>query len=63
MLKIYIAPTPTTFLQETNYRHLLFILKGFIDAPPSYFEDFAQIAEMWIHEVCRTVLDRMSDPG
>ena len=61
ILKIYTTPSPTTFLQETNNRHLLFILKAFIDAPSSHFEEFSQVAEMWIHEVCRTVLDRISD--
>lgn len=49
------------FLYEINQRHLLFLLKGFIDAPTTYFQDFKEVGIMWIHEVVRVVLDRFSD--
>lgn len=37
------------------------MLTGFIDAVPDSFEDFDEVGILWIHEVCRTILDRYSD--
>ena len=50
------------FLFKINTRHMLFILKAFLDAPVSYFQSMEHIAFMWVHEICRTVLDRYADP-
>ena len=56
-----ITPSPTNFLQIINLRHLLYVLRGFMDAPSHFFEDFSQVAALWIHEVSRTVIDRIPD--
>ena len=40
---------------------MLFILSGFIDAHSTQFNEFEDLAEMWIHEVVHSVLDRFSD--
>ena len=61
MMHKHITPAPTNFLQIINQRHLLFVLKGIVDAPSAYFSEFEDVAVMWIHEVCRTVLDRFGD--
>ena len=61
MMRDQITPSPTNFLQSINQRHLLYILKGIIDSPPTYYLDFNEVAVMWIHEVCRIVLDRFPD--
>ena len=57
-LKDHIPPSPSNFLEVINQRHLLYILGGFIDAHPTQFNEFDELAEMWIHEVVHTVIDR-----
>ena len=37
------------------------ILVGFIDAPGNYFTEMINVANMWTHEMCRTILDRFTD--
>lgn len=56
-----ITPSPTNFLEVMTEKHLLLILGGFIDCAPQIFNDFEDVAYMWIHEVCRTSLDRFTD--
>lgn len=61
MMRINVPSSPTSFLKLINNRHLLNILKGISDAPQTYFEDFQDIANIWIHEVCRTITDRIAE--
>ena len=63
LLNFQLMPSPTNFLQQINYRHLLFILRGLVDAPPTNFSDAEELAVMWLHEASRTVLDRFPDSG
>ena len=40
---------------------MLNILVGFIDVPGNHFTEMIQVASMWTHEMCRSVLDRFTD--
>ena len=57
-----VTPAPTSFLFRINNRHLIYLLKGIIDVPNSYFKNAGAVACVWTNEVCRTVLDRYTDP-
>ena len=54
-------PSPTSFLKRINYRHMLYLLKGIIELPTTYYKEKANVAYIWMHEICRTVLDRFTD--
>ena len=53
--------SPTSFIEHINQRHLLYIMTAFLESPNSSFNDCDEVASMWMHEVCRSVLDRYSD--
>ena len=55
-------PSPTSFLFTINQRHLIYLLKGMLDAPNNYFQMIDNVALMWVNEICRTFLDRYTDP-
>lgn len=57
-----LKPSPTSFIFRINNRHLLYLLKGLIDAPSNYFQNLDSVAFLWVNEICRTVLDRYTDP-
>ena len=57
-----LKPSPTNYLLRINERHLFYLLKGILDAPGNYFQRIENVALMWVNEVCRTVLDRHTDP-
>ena len=57
-----VTPAPTSFLFRINNRHLVFLLKGLLDVPNSYYKNADSVAIVWANEVCRTVLDRYTDP-
>ena len=52
--KEQLKPSPTMFLFTINERHLMHLLKGFIDAPLSYFQVIEHISFMWVSEISRT---------
>lgn len=56
-----LKPSPTMFLFKLNTRHMLMLLKAFLDAPVSYFQMIEHVAFLWVSEVCRTVIDRHAD--
>ena len=56
-----ISPSPTSYLQQFNQRHMINILMGFVEVPYNQFETFEDVANLWMHEVCRTILDRFTD--
>ena len=58
-----VKPSPTSFLFKINTRHLLYLLKGILDAPSNYYRLIDNVALVWVNEVCRTVLDRHTDPA
>ena len=58
-----LKPSPTNFLFKINTRHLLYILKGIMDVPNNYFRLVDNVALVWVNEICRTVLDRYTDPA
>ena len=41
---------------------MLYVLKGVLDVPNNYFRLIDNVALVWVNEVCRTVLDRYTDP-
>ena len=41
---------------------MLYVLKGLLDVPSAYYQLVDNVAVIWVHEVCRTVLDRYTDP-
>ena len=57
-----LKPSPSSFLFKINMRHLIFIVKTILDVPNNYATSFENIAWLWVNEVCRTVLDRHTDP-
>ena len=57
-----VKPSPTSFLFKINWRHILYILKGILEVPNNYYKNMDNIAILWVNEVCRTVLDRYTDP-
>lgn len=57
-----LRPSPTSFLFRVNNRHMLYLLKGLLDVPNNYYQLVDNVAVIWVHEVCRTVLDRYTDP-
>ena len=56
-----LKPAPTTFLKRINHRHMLYIFKGIVELPTTYFKSIESVASLWMHEICRTVLDRFTD--
>ena len=56
-----VKPAPTTFLKRINHRHMLYLLKGMVELPTTYYKNKGSVAYIWMHEVCRTVLDRYTD--
>lgn len=57
-----VKPSPASFLFKINQRHLIFLLKGMLDVPNNYFQMIDNVALLWVNEICRTVLDRHTDP-
>ena len=56
-----LKPSPTTFLKRINQRHILYIMKGILEIPSNYYKMKENVAFIFMHEVCRTVLDRFID--
>ena len=57
-----LRPSPTSFLFKINLRHMKFLLKGVLEVPNNYYRYIDNVAMVWVNEVCRTVLDRYTDP-
>lgn len=57
-----LKPSPTSFIFRINNRHLIYLLKGIMDVPSNYFQSTDNVAFLWVNEICRTVLDRFTDP-
>ena len=55
-------PSPTGFLFKINWRHLINMTKGLLEVPNNYYKAMENVAILWVNEVCRTVLDRYTDP-
>ena len=57
-----LRPSPTSFLFKVNVRHMKFVLKGILEVPNNYYRYIDNVAMVWVNEICRTVLDRYTDP-
>ena len=40
---------------------MLYLFKGIVELPTTYFKSIESVAYLWMHEICRTVLDRFTD--
>ena len=40
---------------------MLYMLKGIVEVPNNYYRMKENVAFIWMHEICRTVLDRFTD--
>ena len=56
-----LTPGPISFLKKASPKIGYALLKGFVEAPPAYFQMIENVAYLWMNEICRAIIDRHSE--